>query len=805
MQSFISETIEDILKTTTRFENVLCVLPSQRAKVFLKNELKDTIKIGFLPETVTIEQFIEQVSGFQKIETLQLIFQFYEIYKSIEKTPDSFDVFSSWATTVLQDFSEIDQHIINSKDIFVYLRDIQRLKKWSVVGTFKETEFVKDHYNFLEKLHVYYNSLYAILKEKKMGYQGMLYREATNNIDTYLKENHHKKIIFIGFNALNKAEELIFQKTLERGNADIYWDIDVAFYEGSHLAGSYIRAYKKTWKYYEKHSLKGISNQFYNSKKITIVGAPKNNMQVQYASQVISSTPNVESTALVLGDESLLPITLNAIPNNIQHINITMGYSLKNIPATQLITAIFQLHLNQEKLQKTSENTFYYKDVNRFIKQPLLHSFFYVSTDDIVNNISHKISKENIMFVSKDDIISLCASLGEEHLSLLKAILSPFSSIPYFIQTILALIHTLKEDVTAIEKEYLYRFHNIFNQLQNLQHEFNSFEKLTTLHQFFNQLVASESLSFQGEPLKGLQIMGMLETRVLDFETLVLVAANEGVVPSNSQQNSFIPFDVKGTFGLPTYREKDAVYSYHFFRLLQRAKNVYIIYNTEKDTFGSGEKSRFVSQLEMMNLPIDAKIVLPNVTTEKAKLKEIAKDEPVKKQLKMLAEKGISPSALTGYLRDPISFYKQKILHLKEVELVEETVAYNTLGNVIHKTLDALYTPFVGRVLTNKDVAEMMGKTTDMVETFFKLEFKSGSISTGKNKLIFEVAKRFITNFLSQEKKLVSNPNNELRIIATEENLAQIIHIPQIEYPIKIHGQVDRVDELNGGASHHRL
>jgi len=222
MQSFISETLDDILQTTKSFENVVFVLPSQRAKVFVKQTFKDKISVGFLPEMLNIEQFIHQISGVQKADNIQLLFHFYTIYKSVEKNPDSFGTFSTWALTVLQDFNEIDQHLINTKEIFIYLRDIERLRKWSVKGTFKETELIKDHYFFLEKLNNYYTAFYQFLLDNNIGYQGLMYREASKKVAAFLDKNTDKKFFFIGFNALNKAEELLFQKVLENGNSEIY-------------------------------------------------------------------------------------------------------------------------------------------------------------------------------------------------------------------------------------------------------------------------------------------------------------------------------------------------------------------------------------------------------------------------------------------------------------------------------------------------------------------------------------------------------------------------------------------------------
>ena len=793
MQSFISETLDDILKTTKLFDNVVFVLPSQRAKIFVKQEFKNKISVGFLPEMLNIEQFIHQVSGIHKADSIQLLFHFYGIYKGLEKNPDSFDVFSSWAMTVLQDFNEIDQHLVNTSDIFIYLRDIERLRKWSVKGTFKETELIKDHHSFLEKLNTYYEALYAFLLENKIGYQGLLYKESCARIDNFLEDNKETKFFFIGFNALNKAEELLFQKVLERGNSEIYWDIDEAFISSNHQAGKFIRKYKTEWRYYEKNKLKSIGNTFKSRKHIQVIGAPKNTTQIKYTGEILEKITDFKNTAVVLADETLLPITLNSLPKNIDAINITMGYPLKDVPTTGLLFALFQLFTTQEKLQKNILNEFYYKDVIRFFK----HQSIYLLVPNI-DDFTAKIGHENRTFMNENYIVEFLKTANEECKSVIGNLFQPFTNVNNFIERVLALINLLKDEVNVLEKEYLYRFYTAFTQLKKFQEEYHYFTDLKIIVKFFKQLISTESLSFQGEPLKGLQLMGMLETRVLNFENIILTSANEGVLPTSSQQNSFIPFDVKVEFNLPTYREKDAIFSYHFFRLMQRAKNVYILYNTEHDVFGSGEKSRFVTQLEMMRTDVLHKFVSPQVRTQKIQLKEIEKNDLVVESLKVLAKKGISPSSLTNYLHNPVAFYKQKVLKIKEYNEVEETVAYNTLGTVVHETLDELYKPFVGKFLMVDDIVKMEQLVEELVTKHFKIQFKNGNLSTGKNRLIFEVANRFVLNFLSKEKQLLQSENNQLKIIATEENLSAEIEIEGFDFPIKLHGNVDRVDELNG-------
>ena len=798
MQSFISETLDSILKTTTSFEDAIFILPSQRAKVFLKQTLKDKISVGFLPETLNIEQFVQQVSELEKADSIQLLFHFYTIYKSLEKDPDSFDVFSSWAFTVLQDFNEIDQNLLNTKEIFMYLRDIQRLKKWSVTGTFTETELMKDHSSFLEKLNNFYPPLYAFLIANKIGYQGLMYREACHKIDRYLEKNKHKKFFFIGFNALNKAEEVLFQKVLETNNSDIYWDLDAAFFNSNHQAGTFIRKYTKEWKYYQKNTLKTLSNSFSQPKKIEVIGASKNTTQLKYAGEILEKFTDFKNTALILADETLLPVTLNSLPKNINAINITMGYPLKDIPTTSLFFSIFQLFVSQEKLQKTGVNEFYHKDVTRFLKHQSMQQLFSKNTHSFVASFVEEIRAENYIFISKKQLESAVMKESTAVKELISSLFNSYRSINDFLERILNVIHLLKEEVTGLEKEYLFRFYTVFTQLKTLQKAYEYFTDLRTLSLFFKQLIASETLSFQGEPLRGLQLMGMLETRVLDFENIILTSTNEGVLPASSQQNSFIPFDVKLAFGLPTYRDKDAIFSYHFFRLIQRAKNIFILYNTEHDAFGSGEKSRFVTQLEMMRPDIVQKNIAPKVIPSKTALKEVAKNEATLERLKELAIKGISPSALTNYLHNPISFYKQKILKIKEHDEVEETVAFNTLGTVVHEALDDLYTPFVGKFLSVAIVEGMQKSAKDIVIKHFKLQFRNGDLTTGKNRLVFEVANRFVANFLSKEVDLLKEDKNQLKIIATEENLAAEIKIEGIDFPIKLHGQVDRVDELNG-------
>jgi ATP-dependent helicase/nuclease subunit B len=797
MQTFISETLKSILNKQSSFENTVFILPSQRAGVFLKEEFKKLLPVGFLPNIINSEEFIEEITEIKKIDNVQLLFHFYSVYKNIEENSEEFESFFSWAITVLQDFNDIDQHLVNPKDIFTYLKDIERLKNWSVKKPLVQTQMMKNHFSFMEKLGEYYTAFYAYLREKNIGYQGLIYRESTKDIEEYIQKNKYKKYYFIGFNALNKAEEYLFQQMLNNGNTEIYWDIDTAFLESKHQAGTFIRKYKSDWKYYLTHELQTSSSNFGSEKSIEIIGASKNVTQIKYAGELLKKLPNFNKTAYVLADESLLPITLNSLPKEVQAINITMGYPLKDVPTTSLFIAVFNLFINQEKLQRATQEQFYFKDVLQFFKQPNIHSLFLVDGVNIFDEISLKIAQDNQAFISLSQLESFLAPLDVQSKKCILTVFKKFENSLEFIERIINLIVLLKEQANPLEKEYLFRFYTAFSQLQNLQIEYSYLKTLKTIHQLFNQLIQSESISFKGEPLQGLQLMGMLETRVLDFENVIITSVNENVLPKGGGQNSFIPFDVKLEFNLPTYREKDAIFSYHFFRLLQRAKNIFLLYNSENDSFGGGEKSRFISQLMHLKPNLKEVQIAPNVTTEKSSLMEISKTKEILEKLKEQAVKGFSPSTLTNYLYNPIDFYKQKILGLREYKEVEETVAANTMGTIIHDTLDVLYQPFIGKFITKESIKEMLNKVEDLVLYYFKKHFHSSDVYTGKNRLIFEISKDYINRFLAIEIDSLQE-DDVLKIIATEQDLEATITIDEFDFPIKLRGQVDRIDQLNG-------
>lgn len=810
MQTFISQVVKSILDSETEIENQVIILPSKRAGVFFRDELlRQLTHSTWGPKIYTIEDLVGEISSLKIVDNIQLIFNFYEVYlkNSIDKNQDTFDQFSKWATMALYDFNEIDRFLVNSEKLFSNLRDAKKIESWTPE---EPTKLIKQFLRFWDRLEIYYTELKAKLLSEGLAYQGMAFRVASEKIDEYLSDiKRDNKFHLVGFNAINKAEESIINSLLESGKANIYWDADKYYVENKvQEAGSFLRQHRKNWKYFEENKFNWIQDNFSKEKNIKLIGVPKMVGQAKVAGQILDNVSNVvnskdkfKSTALVLADENLLLPMLNSLSDVVDNINITMGYPIRNTPMAGLFELIFKLHEKVVKLGRIEDDKpFYYQDLVAILKHPIVKSYLMdigKNSDKIIDEINSK----NLVFVGYDNLEII------KNNDLLKTILFPWNNnSSVAIKSCIKIISTLKDfyskdyNIHQLDLEYLFRFSQIFNQLSGLESRYSYISDLKVLSSFFNQILNSETLSFKGEPLLGLQLMGMLETRVLDFETVILTSVNEGILPAGSSQNSFIPYDIKIDSGLPTYQEKDAIYAYHFYRLIQRAKNVYILYNTEADDFGSGEKSRFITQLineSGKNINIDEYILSGEPSkTDKRKI-AISKNQAVIDRLNEIGNKGFSPSALAMYMRNPLDFYYQKVLRLKEQDDVEEIAGYNTLGNVVHEVLEELYKPFIGKFIKDDDVAKMIPKVTNLTKEKFEKLYLNGDIDHGKNLLINKVAQEFTINFLNSEIELLKK-GHDLKIIGLEKKMTADIYVKELNKTVKIFGFIDRVDQLDG-------
>lgn len=808
--SFLEKLVTTIVSEyKDSIDDLNIILPNKRAKVFLLDEIRKQVENSvFSPNILSVEELIQDISGLRSIDNIELLFEFYEVYLSSEKKEDqqSFEQFSTWAKIAIQDFNEIDRYLLNPDDVFQYLSEVKALERWKVNAE-EKTELVDKHLFFWQQLPLYYNKLYSVLKNKKIGYQGLIYREAVNSLLQYSKTNNSSKFIFAGFNALNEAEETIILHLVEHNNADVFWDIDDYFLMNNyHDVGLFIRRYKKEWLKNSKAPFNWITNNFQQPKNIQIIGTPKSIGQAKIAGkkveELIQNGESIDDCAVVLGDENLLLPVLNSLPNKISGLNITMGYSSKNNPAQLLVLSLIKLHNNSQSRNESSY-TFYYKEVISVLN----HAFI----EPIVNaqEIIQKVRNNNLTFFNFNTLERLNESSNYHDNDFFDLLLKPWKdkTISQVLDLIKRVLSSVKENLNIknesekIALTFVYSVYNLINKIESYHLKYNRIDNLESLLAVYKQLLDVSDVSFEGEPLTGLQIMGVLESRVLDFKNVIITSVNEGKFPAGKTQQSFIPYDIKRELGLPTYKEKDAIYSYHFYHLLFRAENIFLLYNTDNEGIDAGEKSRFLQQLEIEKLPnhtienVMYNAILPQKSHERI---EIPKSEKLLERLEEIAtKKGFSPSSLTNYIRNPIQFYFQRVLRVSEVDDVEESIAVNTLGTIIHDSLETLYEPYENKILSVEDNEAMIQKIDEVVLQKFKETYKDGNITKGKNYLAYEVAKRNIFNFLNLEKKEIEN-GEKIKVLESEASLSCTIKNEKLPYDVIVAGKVDRIEERNG-------
>ena len=791
MITFLEETLAKIKEETSALSELVIILPSKRACGFLLNHLKSSAdKTFFSPKISSIEEFIQEISNLKIIDPTELLFESYKVYLKVisNQEKDSFEVYSSWATPLLNDFNEIDRHLISTNSFFNYLSTIKNINHWGVQN--EQTQLVKNYLKFWNSLPSFYDLLRTELIHKNQGYQGLIYREAAENIEYYKSNSSNKTHIFIGFNALNTSEQTIIQELLEVDQTRIYWDIDQFFYNDKiHNSSYFIRKYISTWSFFKSNPIAYISDNYSSHKNIDIIEAQKNISQVKYIGDLLSklNISELNQTAVVLADENLLIPLLHSIPKNVEKVNITMGISLKQFPITDFFILLITLH-------NSATEQYHFKDVVTILNHPITSKIYPDSS-----SIIERITANNLTYLSIDKLLALSSDKERPPLRLLFSSWNNNSA--RGLSVCLEIIDFFKNtNSLSIERAALYQVFNVFKKIEALNNKFEHFTSVKIFQQLFSEIINTTTIDYQGDAYNGLQIMGVLETRVLDFKNIIVASLNEGVLPSGKSNNSYITNDLKKEYHLPTYIEKDAIYTYHFFRLLHRAKNITLLYNNFSDGLSTGEKSRFISQIEFEENPrhkIRKSIISPAILNHKEELRSVEKTDDIIQKIKQIAKEGFSPSSLTSYIRNPIDFYLQRVLKINQNKTVEETVAANTLGTIVHDTLEVFYKPLEGKNLKLDVLEAMKIKIASEIEKQFKKTYRDGIYDKGKNLIIFEVAKQFILNFINYEINDIKK-GNEIRILKIESKLAFDFPPNELDSVIRVKGKVDRMDEYNG-------
>ena len=797
MKPFLEKIAERLVeKYSTNMHQVHIVLPSKRAIVFLKNYISKKIKKAvFLPKITSIEDFILEVSNLEILDNISLQFKLYQSYKRVsKKSTDSFDEFLKWSTILLNDFNDIDRNIVDAKQLFTNLRDLKKLDSWTIEDwslAEKNLSKVQENYiSFFEDLYLIYRDFTITLIDLSLSYQGLAYKIASERISDY--KLNAEKVWFVGLNALTKSEQVIIDYLKNKDIARVFWDADKLYYDNPiHEAGSFLREQREKW---HEIDFNGVGNYWSVRKNnFQIIACPKSMSQVKVASEVLSqfSSDDLEKskTAVVLADESLLYPMLNYLPSNVKKLNVTMGSELKKSIMFSFFQLIFDMQLHA---LNTRENKFYYKHVLDLVSHPYFIKFI---KKDSYYNFKLQLTKDNVIFLD----LSYISSFFEKN-NLFKFIFSKWNTGFYAVNCVREIIQLLFNHLldlkSSFDSETIVFFEKIIIHLETIINQIDFDFELKTFHVLFNQLVSQEKVPFQGEPLEGLQMMGILESRTLDFKNIIVLSVNEGILPKNQSTDSFITYDLRKFFKMPTNSQKDAVFAYHFYRLLQRSENITLIYNSEIDRFGLGEKSRFITQLisEYKVGEIKQSIYQSDIPELKEEKKEnlIIENKNLENEIINWMKRGVSASSLIKYISCSLSFYYHYIAKITPKKEIEEFAESSTIGNVLHKFLEECYP---SGFLTEKILLDIQKTIPNKIKLLFQESLSNNSFSSGKNYLSLKVLQRLIFSFLSLEIKMLKENfkhNRKVKILSHELEINYRLSFSGVN--INLCGFIDRVD-----------
>ena len=816
------------------------VFPNRRTGLFFQKYLSEVSeKPLFSPTILTINDLFVQLSGKQTADRISMLFKLYDIYLDHSGSSETFDEFLYWGEMLLNDFDDIDKYMVDARMLFTNVTDLREIEndfsflspeQIAAIRTFWSSFYPKgdtpNQEQFLAVWQILY-ALYADLREalaaEGKGYEGMIFREVVE----LLEKNEccdlpYTKVVFVGLNALSVAEERFLSELQKRGIADFYWDYASPKVTDPDNKASYFveRNLRQFPSQLIGNGQLATDNEDGGKKKIEVIGIPSGIGQAKQVHSLLSelckedqmSAQEALRTAVILPDEHLLIPVLNAIPEQIRRINVTMGYPLAGTPVASLMEYILALQKNIRYVDRRP--VFYFRDV-----LPILnHRYVSTTSPEVVSDLVKDISENNKIYISYDDL---------NKTPLLSILFTPVTAVDAFSDYLIGVLQELNKAVESgkwkvenidsdaeqlstsdsqlstindIEQEFIFHYFATVNRMKEVMQEANVEMKIDTYFRLLKRVTDTITIPFHGEPLSGLQIMGVLETRALDFDRLIILSMNEGIFPLRKAANSFIPYNLRRGFGLPTYEHQDSVWAYHFYRLIYRASHVSLLYDTRSNGLQTGEVSRFVHQLHYhYEEPIRNKLVVYNVSSSKTPALQVAKTKEVMNRLAAFrrgGERAISASAVNTYLDCPLKFYFSVVEGIREEEEVSETIESNIFGSILHKVMEELYQPFCGKMVTadllkaiRKDTLMLMGA---VARAFAEIFFKTDIVRplTGQNFLIGEMIRKYVEKVLERDAKLTP-----FRYIESEKKIKNLFPLAD-KSEIQLKGFIDRIDEV---------
>jgi len=816
MRTFLDHIADSVtLEKPDELRNTCFVFPSKRASLYFRSLLakKFADRIFWGPEVLSIEEFVNACSAKVPSDDITLVLELFAVYRKHD--PEVvLDKFFSWGQVLLKDFDEAERYMVDIDKLYRNIREYHELEiafgdneeLQKAIHAFNQVVQVKDKSQLMNAFIKTWGIISAVrhefrdhLAEKGIAYQGLLYRQLAES----LKQGGSvpfDRVYFGGFNALSASEEIIFDELLHSGKARLYWDVSDFYLSDADETGKFLKKYKRRWKH--EHSVWINVDVGEEEKEIDIVGTPERVGQGKLAvgelKKILPSKNEEIQTAIVLGDEKLLFPVLYGLPDEITSINVTMGYPLNATAWYGLAESYVSLWNN--RLEKPGEEKLVArKDILGFFGNPLIDSLYKGKKNPLreIREIKrNKIPLKEIEPLVKNKLVTESLHCDGSGMSILQSLQDLLVKISLVL---------VKEKNESLEEEFIYHLVKSLVRLRETLVSNQLKPQPELLLKLIREIMLSVRVPFSGEPLKGIQLMGFLETRALDFENLIILSLNEGIIPSGKTKVTYIPYAIRKAFKMPTFEEQDAIYSYHFKRLLQRGRRIFLFYNTEVAIDGSGEKSRLLRQIKkefagFNTIKIKERIISPTVHAQKDFTPiRMVKSEPILTEMNKYIVDGsektkrLSPTTLSTYIECSLRFYFKHVAEMKEEEEFNEDMDPREFGMIVHRALEKIYKPWVGKEITRDEIKEILAGNTvhqEVTEAYRENKFSVEKELEGKNLLNRDIIEKVIEKALEQDAE-----EAPIRIVSLETNQLNR-EMVLAGKKIYIGGYLDRLDYL---------
>lgn len=742
METFLKQVAHDLYnKIEGNFTKVAIVFPNKRASLFFNEYLaQESDRPIWSPTYVSISELFRQSSDLSIADPIKLVCDLYKVFQKATGSKETLDDFYFWGEMLIADFDDADKNMADTHALFSNLKDLNELmdnydfleegQKEALSQFFHNfsinqvTELKQRFISIWNVLGNIYTEYKALLESQSIAYEGMLYRQVIEQLDVEVLP--YNKYIFVGFNVLNKVEHTLFKKLNEAGKAMFYWDYDTFYLNKTpHEAGEFIRRNLRDFPSELPASFFDNLNQ---PKEVTFIESPTENGQVRYLPQWIREnlTSQEKETAVVLCNEALLQPVLHALPDNVKHINITMGFPLSQTPAYSFVNALMELHTSG---YNPNNGRYLFAEVISVLKHPYTRQL-----SPEAEKLEQNLTRDNRFYplpseLKQDNVLELLFTPRRNNLDLCSMLSEALKEVAVIYQQQAA---SHSDAFDQLYRESLFKTYTLVNRFHTLIESKELNVQAGTFQRLLTRVMSSSSIPFHGEPAIGMQVMGVLETRNLDFRHLIMLSVNEGQLPKAGGDSSFIPYNLRKAFGMTTIDHKIAVYAYYFYRLMQRAEKVTLVYNTATDGINRGELSRFMlqfliewgypvlrKQLEAAQSPQDSTPIIIEKTPDVMERMKSVFD--IRNNPKAL----ISPSALNCYLDCPLKFYYKYVALLSAPDEVTADIDSAKFGSIFHYAAEHIYKALTAHgKLISKENLETLLKDEVRLQTYVDNGFK---------------------------------------------------------------------------------